>query len=147
MKAPTPINKPKVEKEEKSYDLKVERLLNNQFAEALKKLATIPMRPNFAMKAKRITLLMYNAAKEYIPARTACFEKYCDKDKDGELLFEDVQKSRYKIPDDKIKACEEELNTLVAKTIKVPVIYASAFVGVDVTPEFLTLLDGIVVED
>jgi hypothetical protein len=99
------------------------------------------------MKIKRGNLVIYQAAKEYIAKRQEVFEKYCERDEKNEIVYEDVNKTMYKVSDAKQPECENELNALVEKTIEVPVINTGAFLGVDVTPEFLTLLDGIIMEE
>lgn len=132
---------------ERSYDLKIERLLNQEFSEAFKKLSKMPMRPLAAMKVKRANLAVYDAVKDYIDKRTKVFEAYCERDEKGELVYEDEGKTTYKVSEEKKDQCLKELNELTEKTVRVPIIGASAFLGVDVSGEFLTILDGLVAED
>lgn len=133
--------------EERTFEFKVEKLMNPDVSNALKKLGQYPMKPAAAMRVKRGSLIIYNAAKTYLKERDEIFTKWATNPETKEVEYEDEGKTRYKVPEKDQQACADELQTLLDKTIKVPVVYISQLQGVDVTPEFLSLLDGIVVDD
>lgn len=133
--------------EEQTLEIKTERLLNPGFIDAIRKLIKIPMKNNQGMKIKRGVLLIEAAVNSYHKERVKVLEKYCEKNEAGEMLFEDPDKKLHKILLDKEGDFDSEMGELLGKTIKFPTVHASAILGVDVTPEFLVILDGLVLED
>jgi len=131
--------------EEKTTELKVQKLLSKDFSEALNKLCRFPMRPNASMKAKRGALLIACAVKNYIEKRIEIMEEYADKDAEGNALSEG---DNYKISDENAKKALVFLEKQLEMVVFVPVIHVGELSGdVLLTPEFLLILDGIIIDD
>lgn len=133
-------------KEERTAELAISRCLRREFSEAIKALQAMPMKPSGAMKVKRATLIIYNEMQSYVKKRTEIFEKYSERDENGGIVFEDEAKTQYKVAKENEDAAMAELNELYERKFKIPVTNVDMFYGDAVTPEFLGILDGIILE-
>jgi hypothetical protein len=129
------------------FDLPIKRILDGRMADALKQLYQMPMCPKAAFRMKEAGKRIYIGMSNYNSNRVAILEKYCEKDETGGFVYEDENKSAYKIPADKEGECFAKLGELGEGTINIPIMKVSEFGNsVTVTTDFIGLLDGLVVE-